>query len=63
MRLLQYKLTDSKGKIIQAQRQAAMDRGMHCIIPNDSYNINHNIRHCSFKYALHIHAVIYERAF
>ena len=47
----------------QAQRQAAMDRGMHCIIPNDSYNINHNIRHCSFEYALHIHDIIYEGAF
>ena len=49
----------------QAQRRAAMDRRMHCIIPNESYNINHNItiRHCSFKYALHIHDVIYEGAF
>ena len=27
----------------QAQRRAAMDRRMHCIIPNESYNINHNI--------------------
>ena len=26
----------------QAQRRAAMDRRMHCIIPNESYNINHN---------------------
>ena len=51
----------------QAQRRAAMDRYMHCIIPNESYkyNINHNIiiRHCSFKYALHIHDGIYEGAF
>ena len=65
MPLLQYKLTDSKDKLIQAQRRAAMDRRMHCIIPNESYNINHNItiRHCSFEYALHIHDVIYEGAF
>ena len=27
---------------IQAQRRAAMERRMHCIIPNESYNINHN---------------------
>ena len=27
----------------QAQRRAAMDRRMYCIIPNESYNINHNI--------------------
>ena len=49
----------------QAQHRTAMDRRMHCIIPNESYNINHNItiRHCSFKYALHIHDVIYEGAF
>ena len=49
----------------QAQRRAVMDRRMHCIIPNESYNINHNIttRHCSFEYALHIHDVIYEGAF
>ena len=49
----------------QAQRRAAMDRRMHSIIPNESYKINHNItiRHCSFKYALHIHDVIYEGAF
>ena len=26
----------------KAQRRAAMDRRMHCIIPNESYNINHN---------------------
>ena len=26
----------------QDQRRAAMDRRMHCIIPNESYNINHN---------------------
>ena len=26
----------------QAQRRAAMDRRMHCIIPNEPYNINHN---------------------
>ena len=52
-------------KLKQAQRRAAMDRRMHCIIPNESYNINHNItiRHGSFKYALHIHDVIYEGAF
>ena len=49
----------------QAQRRAAMDRCMHCIIPNESYSNNHNIatRHCSFEYALHIHDVIYEGAF
>ena len=51
----------------QAQRRTAMDRRMYCIIPNESYNINHdiNIRHwpLQFKYALHIHDVIYEAAF
>ena len=26
----------------QAQRRTAMDRRMPCIIPNESYNINHN---------------------
>ena len=42
-----------------------MDHRMHCIIPNESYNINHNItiRHCSLEYALHIHDIIYEGAF
>ena len=51
--------------IKQAQRRAAMDHCMHCIIPNESYNINHNIatRHCSFEYAVHIHDVIYEGTF
>ena len=27
----------------QAQRRAAMDRRMQYIIPNESYNINHNV--------------------
>ena len=56
-----------KKKKKQAQRRAAMDRRMQYIIPNESYNINHNvyciIRHCSLKYALHIHDVIYEGVF
>ena len=26
-----------------AQRRAAMDRRMEYIIPNESYNINHNV--------------------
>ena len=36
----------------QAQRRAAMDRRMHCIIPNESYNINHNvnIRHWPLQF-------------
>ena len=43
-------------KYEQAQRRAAMDRRMRCIIPNESYdNHNVNISHCSFKYTLHIH--------
>ena len=59
------KNTQNNFKVVQAQRRAAMDRRMHCIIPNESYNINHNIttRHFSFKYAVHIHDVIYEGAF
>ena len=58
-------VTRSKYNRKQAQRRAAMDRRMHCIIPNELYNINHNItiRHCSFEYALHIHDVIYEGHF
>ena len=31
--------------------------------PNESCNINHNIRHCSFIYALHIPDIIYEGVF
>ena len=27
----------------QAQGRAAMNRRMHYIIPNESYNINHNV--------------------
>ena len=58
-------LSKAKQTNKQAQRRAAMDRRMHCIIPNESYNINHNItiRHCSLKYALHIYDVIYEGTF
>ena len=37
-----------------------MDRRMHCRIPNESYNINHNIRYCRFKYAWHVHDLVYE---
>ena len=42
-----------------------MDHRMHCIIPDESNKINHihnndNIRHCSFRYALHVHDLIYE---
>ena len=47
----------------QAQRRAAMDRRMHCIIPNELYNISHNKRHCSFKYSLDIYALNYDGVF
>ena len=59
------KNTQNNFKVVQAQHRAAMDRRMHCIIPNESYNINHNIttRHCSFEYAVHIHDGIYEGTF
>ena len=40
--------------------RAAMDRRMHCIIPNESYNINDNIT--IIRYWA-IHDVIYEGAF
>ena len=53
--------------INQAQRRAAMNRCTQYIIPNESYDINHTvhciIRHCSLKYALHIHELIYEGVF
>ena len=37
-----------------------MDR-THCMIPNQSYMIkfNHNIRHYSFRYAWHVHNLVY----
>ena len=38
-----YNITVYKILERQAQRRAAMDRRMYCIIPNESYNINHNI--------------------
>ena len=39
----------------QAQRRAAMDRRMHCIIPNESYNINDNTLYIFMTYFMKEH--------